>query len=342
MKKTLVMHIAEAAGGVERYLYMILRNMVDRPNVEHILVCSDAYNRHRFDGLVRKTIVVKHMHNSINVGEDLKSIIAVRKLIRKYRPDVVYCHSSKAGAIGRVADIGLRNKVLYNPHGWSFNMKDLSRKKSFVYKTVERLLALITDRIICISKYEKKSAIEQKICAPQKLVVINNGIDLQEGRRSCAVSRDVLGIPNNAFVVGAICRLSEQKAPDTFVKMAARVKKEVPEAFFVIVGDDIGDGSYRRKVEELIHRNRLTDSFVITGWVDDPLDYASLFDVATLLSRWEGFGLALPEYMMLGKPIVATRADAIPFVVGDAGIIVSIDDDAQAAEAVIRRWAARC
>lgn len=41
------------------------------------------------------------------------------------------------------------------------------------------------------------------------------------------------------------------------------------------------------------------------------MSYVELFDVACLLSRWEGFGLALPEYMMAGKPIVASRVDAI-------------------------------
>ena len=57
----------------------------------------------------------------------------VRRLIRKYKPDVVYCHSSKAGAIGRMANVGLRNRdgrknaCVYNAHGWAFNMKGASR-----------------------------------------------------------------------------------------------------------------------------------------------------------------------------------------------------------------------
>ena len=63
-----------------------------------------------------------------------------------------------------------------------------------------------------------------------------------------------------------------------------------------------------------------------------------LFDIAVLLSRWEGFGLVLPEYMYMGIPIVATKADAIPYVVGEAGLLVDIDDHEQAAESVIRLW----
>ena len=68
---------------------------------------------------------------------------------------------------------------------------------------------------------------------------------------------------------------------------------------------------------ELHHRkyaedNGFADSLHITGWVDDPMSYVELFDAACLLSRWEGFGLVLPEYMMAGKPIVASNVDAIP------------------------------
>ncbi|MEI3438574.1 MAG: glycosyltransferase family 4 protein, partial [Blautia sp.] len=63
-----------------------------------------------------------------------------------------------------------------------------------------------------------------------------------------------------------------------------------------------------------------------------------LFDVACLLSRWEGFGLALPEYMMAGKPIVASKVDAIPNIIqdGENGLLVKVDDDVGASNAVMR------
>lgn len=71
---------------------------------------------------------------------------------------------------------------------------------------------------------------------------------------------------------------------------------------------------------------------------DNPMSYVELFDVACLLSRWEGFGLALPEYMMAGKPIVASRVDAIPNIIrnGENGLLVEVDDDIGASKAVLR------
>ena len=337
MSKT-ILHIVEAPGGVERYLVVLLKKLKKYSEYNHILVCSTTFDKEKFRGMVKSVAVVDDMHNPISLKHDLRAILAVRRAIKHYQPDIVYCHSSKAGAIGRIADFGIRNKVIYNAHGWSFNMRGASCLRIKIYETVEKMLALMTDKIVCISEYEKKSALEHKICHEQKLVVINNGIDSDEFKDLSPKSREELGIPEKAFVIGTIGRLTTQKAPDVFVKMAAEVKKKIDNAFFIMVGDDIGTGKFRGEVEEQIKQAGLQDAFLITGWVNDPLDYVGVFDVATLLSRWEGFGLALPEYMFMGKPIVATKADAIPYVVGDAGLLVEIDNDKQAADSVVRLY----
>ena len=175
MKK--IMHIVQAPGGVERYLQMFLKN-ANKTDYEHIMVCSLDYEKKQYENYV-KTFESVEMSREISFRNDMKAIIQVRKLIKKHQPDIIYCHSSKAGAVGRIADLGIKNKVLYNPHGWAFNMKCSSKKKS-VYRMIEKLLAVFTDKIIAISEYEKQSAIENHICKPEKMQVIYNGIDIAE------------------------------------------------------------------------------------------------------------------------------------------------------------------
>ena len=335
MAKT-ILHIAEAPGGVERYLVTLLTKLKKYSEYEHILVCSQTFDKEKFNGLVKEIVVIDSMHNAISFSSDSKAILAVRKTIRRYKPDVVYCHSSKAGAIGRIANFGIKNKLIYNAHGWAFNMKGASIKKVMAYALIEKMLAPMADKIVCISEYEKKSALKHNICRADKLKVINNGIDLDEYKNLQPKTRVELGIPENAYVVGTIGRLCKQKAPEVFVKAAIVTKNYIRDAFFVIVGDDIGDGSYRKKIEAQIKKYHLEDSLLITGWVDNPLDYAGVFDVATLLSRWEGFGLVLPEYMLLGKPIVASNADAIPYVVEDAGLLAEVEDYKRVANYLVK------
>ena len=320
-KRIRVLHVAEAAGGVERYLQTLFKYS-DKEQVENILVCSQNYDYKKMKSLADRVIVLKMAHQ-INPSSDIKVEKALRRIIKQLKPDIVYAHSSKAGALARIADWGLKNKVIYNPHGWAFNMQQSTKKKE-MYKWVEKISAHFCDKIVCISDAEKESALREKICKPSKLQVIYNGIDLEEIKNTISKKRAELNIPEDAFVVGMVGRLSKQKAPDVFVKAAKLIKDKIPNAYFLMVGD----GELRDQVEEMIHKFNLDSSFLITGWVDNPTAYMKVMNVGCLLSRWEGFGLVLPEYMACGVPIVATDVDAIPNIIknGKNGILVDKDD----------------
>lgn len=330
MKKIRVLHVAQAAGGVDRYIRMLFKYL-DKDKFENILVCSQDFHKEDYMGLVDSFVQVD-MTRAIG-KKDIQAIKEVRKLIKQYQPDIVYAHSSKAGAIARVADIGIKNYCIYNPHGWAFNMK-CSNKKRKMYAAIEKFAAPFCDKIICISDAEKESGL--KICGEDKLQVIFNGVDIEayENGLHGDVKRKDLNIPEDAFVVGMVGRISSQKAPDVFVKMAKLVKNQIPNAHFIIVGNGEQESAIRKYAED----NGFSDSLHITGWINNPMSYVELFDVACLLSRWEGFGLVLPEYMMVGKPIVASRVDAIPNIVNDGknGLLVEVDDVVGISEAVLR------
>lgn len=332
MRRIRILHVAQAAGGVDRYIQMLLKYL-DKDRFENILVCSQDFHEEDYEGLVDH---FKQVNMIRTIGKnDIKAIMKVRRLIKQYRPDVVYAHSSKAGAITRVADIGFKNFCIYNPHGWAFNMK-CSDKKRKMYTVIEKLVAPFCDKIICISDSEKQSALEKKICKEDKLQIIFNGVDIEAYEKSIhgAVKRSDLNIPEDAFVVGMVGRMSPQKAPDVFIKMAKLVKGQIPNAHFIIVGN----GEQESEIRQYAGDNGLSDNLHITGWVNNPMSYVELFDVACLLSRWEGFGLALPEYMMAEKPIVASRVDAIPNIVrdGQSGLLIEVDDVVGASKAVLR------
>lgn len=320
-----ILHVAQAAGGVDRYLRMLFKYM-DHRCFENILVCSRDFNQADYAGLADG---FEHIDMKRSIGvSDISSVKEVRRLIRKYHPDIVYGHSSKAGALSRLANIGTKRICIYNPHGWAFNM-ECGIMKQTVYAAIERMLSPFCEKIICISGHEKQAALENKICREDKLEVILNGVDIEayksrkkSGSRS--VSRESCGIPMDAFVVGMVGRICPQKAPDTFIKAAKKIREKIPNSYFLIVGD----GELRCELERYAKENGIADSLKITGWVENALDYVDLFNVALLLSRWEGFGLAIPEYMMAGKPVVASKVGAIPGIITDRedGLLVEVDD----------------
>lgn len=332
MNKIKIMHIVQSPGGVARNLSMYLKYS-DKNRFEHILICSLDYKMEKMESLVEH-IEYLSMGRQISIINDAKGIWAIRKFIKKYMPDVIYAHSSKAGALGRLADVGFKNIVLYNPHGWAFNMNDISAIKKKVYALIEKVLSYKTDMIIAISAWEKESAAKYKICCSDKIHIIPSGVDVclydeKQGRYD--LNRSKLNIPVEAYVIGMVGRISYGKGPDLFVKAAALIKNKIPNAFFVIVGE----GEERSSIENLLSEMGLKEDFLITGWVSNPMEYIQLFDQAMLLTRWEGFGLVLTEYMLAEKPIITTRVGAVPDLMqhGKNGVMIDVGDIEGIAEA---------
>lgn len=98
----------------------------------------------------------------------------------------------------------------------------------------------------------------------------------------------------------------------------------------------VGDGDMKDEILQYAIENGIDDSLKITGWVENPLSYATVFDVAALLSRWEGFGLVLSEYMLAQKPIVACETDAIPTLIDNRvnGLLVPVESPQAVCDAV--------
>ena len=132
-----VLHIALShGGGVEVYTRMLIEHT--HKIFDTVLVCSSEYNK----ALLPESCKIYELDIPREIAplKDLKAAFIIRKIIKKEKPDVVYCHSSMAGAVGRIAAMGLCRKVVYNPHGWSFDMEISSKKKAF-YRMLEKSLA---------------------------------------------------------------------------------------------------------------------------------------------------------------------------------------------------------
>ena len=82
------MHVAQSPGGVERYLYTLLK-YIDKSEYNNILVLSQNYDIQKFKNLATKIEIVE-MYREIGFLKEIKAVFNIRKLIKKYHPDVVY------------------------------------------------------------------------------------------------------------------------------------------------------------------------------------------------------------------------------------------------------------
>jgi glycosyltransferase involved in cell wall biosynthesis len=99
-------------------------------------------------------------------------------------------------------------------------------------------------------------------------------------------------------------------------------------------GDAVGSAALRRAIDGAAARHRI----VVTGPVADP-DLPALYRGAAavaLATRHEGFGLPVLEAFACGAPVVATAADALVEVAGDAALLVPVDAPEELAPAIAR------
>jgi len=306
--KPKILHIALAhGGGVEVYTRMLLNQTAEE--FENVLICASDYRTDLLKSHIRTYKI--DVPREISMKADLLAARQIRVILKKEKPDILYCHSSMAGAVGRIAALGLSCKVLYNPHGWSFAM-DCSERKKRAYIAIERLLSWVTDRIIAISEYEKQAALQNKICKEKKLRLVPNGVDL-ESCRTGIQDRSRLGFAEEDFVIACCGRISMQKDPILFAEVAGAVARKCPEARFLWVGD----GELKDEFIAALAQNGVLEKTKLPGFVERPWELVGTADVAVLFSKWEGFGLVLAEYLALGLPVVATDVGAVSEIVID-------------------------
>lgn len=101
-------------------------------------------------------------------------------------------------------------------------------------------------------------------------------IEAYENGTHGKVKRADVNIPEDAFGLGMLGRISSQKAPDVFARMAKLIKNEIPNAHFIVAGSGNQEAEIRKYADE----NRFSENLHIISWVDDPMSYVELFDVA--------------------------------------------------------------
>ena len=130
-------------------------------------------------------IIVPELQREINLHRDFFALFKTIKIIRKFRPDIVHSHTSKAGTIARLAasicNFFSKQKiiVIHTFHGHVLDAY-FGNIKTHTFQIIEQILAKATDRIIAISNTQKwELSKKYKIATPSKISLINLGFDLR-------------------------------------------------------------------------------------------------------------------------------------------------------------------
>ena len=305
-------HRIRGIGGSERHLLTLLPALAER-GVEAV-----------FLGLDDPAGDVEPFYRELGVdavrlrcARDLDPALAwrVRRELRRLRPDVVHTHLVHGDVYGALG--AGRTALVSTKHN-----DDRFRLGPFRY--VERALTRRAAKVIAITAALRRFCVDGVGLPAEKVAVVHYGLDgLPE---PWGESKEV-PLPDGARVLLCVARLAEQKGVDVAVRALPSIRERHPDAVLVV----LGEGPERARLEALAG-----DGVYLPGRVGDVAAWYRRAELLVHPARWEGFGLALLEAMLAGKPVVATRVSSAPEIVvdGETGLLVPPNDPAALAAAV--------
>ncbi len=282
------------------------------------------------------------MPRRISPLPDLIAICRLIKVIRRIDPTIVQGHTPKGALLSLIAATVNRVPIkIFHVHGLPHVAARGIRRILLTIAT--RVSCLLANKVFCVSHSMRRILIEEKLCLPEKAVVLGNGsiggIDTQrfdpaayslEIRRAF---RQALGIPETAVVAGFGGRIVRDKGVGDLARAWLDLRSQFPELHLVIAGEAEQQDPVSAETREILSND---PRIHLIGQCQDMARFYSACDLIILPTYREGFPNVLLEAAAMGLPSVATRVpgctDAV--VDGVTGTLVPPYDPAALATAI--------
>jgi glycosyltransferase involved in cell wall biosynthesis len=251
--------------------------------------------------------------------------------LKRNQIDIVHSHDfySNIFGIGGSALAGIRGRIA--------SRRETTGTRSRSQKTVERSSFRLAHAVVANATAVKDQLIEEGVRS-SKITIIYNGIDLtrflQNGDAGEALHRlnltTIRGRPTITMVANFEYKIKDHPM---LLRAAQRVKREVPEAIFVIAGE----GELREETQKIAKELGVSESCLFIGRCASVPDLLAASDICVLSSQAEGFSNSILEYMAAGRAVVATNVGGASeaIVEGETGYLVQSGDDGAMAERII-------
>ena len=276
-------------------------------------------------------VLISEMQREPNLMNDNSALKKIKEIIRRFQPDIVHTHASKAGALGRKAafDCGVPI-VIHTFHGHIFHSY-FSWWKTKLYQLIERRLSKKTTGIIAISAIQKDElSLKYRICHPSKIKIIPLGFDLRPFNENLKEKREhtrnSYALEGSDIAVAIIGRLVAIKNHQMFLDIIEKVNQKTrKKVVYFIVGDGEESDNIQESIKPLKEKGM---DIRMTSWIKDIATFNAGMDIICLTSKNEGTPVSLIEAQAAGIPIIATNVGGIKDIILEdkTGYIVNTDD----------------
>ena len=342
-----------------RIIHVITRLMLGGAQENTLLCCEDLMHRHGDDvmlvtgppGLHEGDLlprarargvpleIVPQLQRQIRPLADAIAYRKIKKVIRRFRPEVVHTHSAKAGILGRAAATAIGVPlVVHSVHGAPFHPYQNAAARG-VFRLCERWAAPRCHAFICVADAMTDLMVEAGIAPREKFTTIYSGMEVEpllEAEEHRHETRQRLGYGPEHIVVGKIARLFHLKGHQYVIQAARRVVDERPNVRFLFVGS----GILRQSLEAQIAAAGLGDYFQFAGLVsrEEIPAMISAMDIVVHASLREGLARVLPQAMIAAKPAISYDVDGAREVVttNETGDLIPPKSTQELSESIIR------
>jgi len=254
-------------------------------------------------------------------------ILKIIPYLRKY--DIVHVHLFPAQYLTVVAKLlspFSKASLIFTEHNTTNR-----RMENFLLRKIDRYFYRSYTKVVCITQQVKDVLATYLPQFADRLVVINNGVDLQKIQDAKPYERDKIQVeitPEDKLIM-QVAGFRKQKDQATLIRAA----RHLPENVKVLL---IGEGNNREKCEDLVRDLKLSNRVFFLGVRNDVPQLLKSIDISVISSHWEGFGLVAVESMAAGKPLIASDNPGLSDVVGEPALLFQIGNDEELASKLLK------
>ena len=297
-------------GGAQKHI-LILSNMLKKNGYDVDVISGEGDQLKEYlDKSSINNIKIDSLIRSINPIKDFKALFQLVKIIKKNNYDIVHCHSSKAGLLGRIAaKIAGVKCIVFTAHGFVFN-EPMSSIKKRIYIIAEKFAAHFGHKVITVSQKDYNTALQYNITTKEKLVYIPNALEKSEPLNIEEKSKlhKELHIDEKCITIGCVANFFETKGYVYLIEALNRLNKE-GYPFQALL---IGNGPKFEEIKEMAINDK---NIRFLGFRDDAEKLINIFDVFVLASIKEGMPYVILEAMGKGIPVLCTKVGALTDII---------------------------